>query len=137
MSFRPKVSQLSKAGARVAQATLPHSTCRKYTTTLPLQRPSSQAQIPTLLQDKGNGLGFIRSNPMASKPRKLGVTEIRGPYYSAYGPRHLQDLMETMGAYIDGLKFAGGSFSLFPETSVKEMIRIAHENGVYVSTVGS
>ena len=60
---------------------------------------------------------------------------MRGPYYSAYGKRHLQDVMETVGAHVDGLKFAGGSFSLMPEGSVKEMIDIAHENGVYVSTV--
>lgn len=91
----------------------------------------------TLLEDSGNGLAFIRSNPRTPKPRLHGVTEVRGPYYSAYGKRHLQDLMDTMGHHIDGLKFAGGSFSLFPEKAVREMIDIAHENEVYVSTVGS
>jgi len=44
--------------------------------------------------------------------------------------------METMGYHIDGLKFAGGSFSLLPEQRLREMIEIAHENDVYVSTGG-
>lgn len=96
----------------------------------------SQASQPqTLIQDKETGLGFIRSNPRTQKPRKLGVTEIRGPYYTAYGKRHLQDVLETMGYHIDGFKFAGGSFALFPERTVMEMIELAHEYDVYVSTV--
>lgn len=65
------------------------------------------------------------------------MTEIRGPYYSAYGKRHLQDLLETMGYHIDGFKFAGGSFSLLPERALAEMIELAHEYDVYVSTVSS
>ena len=96
----------------------------------------SQASQPqTLIQDKETGFGFIRSNPRTQKPRKLGVTEIRGPYYTAYGKRHLQDILETMGHHIDGFKFAGGSFALFPERTVMEMIELAHEYDVYVSTV--
>lgn len=96
---------------------------------------SAVSKQNTLLEDTGDGLAFIRSNPRTPKPRLHGVTEVRGPYYSAYGKRHLQDLMDTMGHHIDGLKFAGGSFSLFPEKAVREMIDIAHENDVYVSTV--
>lgn len=60
----------------------------------------------------------------------------RGPYYSAYGKRHLTDLLETMSTHIDGLKFAGGSFSLMPESALREMIDLAHSHGVYVSTGG-
>ena len=40
-----------------------------------------------------------------------------------------------MGHHIDGLKFAGGSFALFPEDKLRELIDLAHEHGVYVSTV--
>lgn len=40
-----------------------------------------------------------------------------------------------MGHHVDGLKFAGGSFSLFPEDKLRELIELAHEHGVYVSTV--
>jgi phosphosulfolactate synthase (CoM biosynthesis protein A) len=64
------------------------------------------------------------------------VTEIRGPYYSAMGPHYLSDILKTMGPHIDGLKFAGGAFSLFPEAALRELIDMAHEHGVYVSTGG-
>lgn len=39
-----------------------------------------------------------------------------------------------MDHHVDGLKFAGGSFSLFPEVKLRELINVAHEHGVYVST---
>lgn len=52
------------------------------------------------------------------------------------GKRYLQDVLETMGHHIDGLKFAGGSFSLFPEDKLRELIDLAHDHGVYVSTGG-
>ena len=32
---------------------------------------------------------FVPRAARTSKPRKIGLTEIRGPYYSAYGARHL------------------------------------------------
>jgi phosphosulfolactate synthase (CoM biosynthesis protein A) len=41
-----------------------------------------------------------------------------------------------MGHHVDGLKFAGGSFSLFPEDKLRELIDLAHQHGVYVSTGG-
>ncbi|KAJ5640392.1 hypothetical protein N7528_000017 [Penicillium herquei] len=94
------------------------------------------AQGVTLLQDKQNGYGFARFNPRPTKPRTKGVTEIRGPYYSVMGKRYLADVLETMGHHVDGLKFAGGSFSLFEEKPLRELIDMAHEHGVYVSTGG-
>lgn len=102
----------------------------------PLSTIHAKAQVHTLLQDKDNGFGFIRSNPRTSKPRTRGVTEIRGPYYSAYGKRHLQDVLETVGHHIDGLKFAGGSFAIMPEMAVCELIDLAHQHDIYVSTGG-
>jgi phosphosulfolactate synthase (CoM biosynthesis protein A) len=44
---------------------------------------------------------FLRINERSPKPRTRGVTEIRGPYYTPLGPRQLEDILETMGAYID------------------------------------
>ena len=79
---------------------------------------------------------FLEINQRESKPRKRGLTEIRGPYYSAYGRRHFEDLFETMGAYIDSLKFAGGSFTLMPEKAVREIIDLCHKNNVLVSSGG-
>ncbi len=79
---------------------------------------------------------FLNKNEREPKPRKTGVTEIRGPYYAVMGKRYLQDIMETMGEHVDSLKFSGGSFSLMPKKSVKELINIAHDNDALVSTGG-
>ncbi|PYI06200.1 coma-domain-containing protein [Aspergillus sclerotiicarbonarius CBS 121057] len=97
--------------------------------------PPAQKDV-TLLQDKKSGFGFARSNPRPPKPRTKGVTEIRGPYYTVMGKRYLADVLETMGTHVDGLKFAGGSFSLFQEKPLKELIDLAHDHDVYVSTGG-
>src|SRR5581483_5972081 len=79
---------------------------------------------------------FLRVNQRAAKPRTRGVTEIRGPYYTPVGKRYLQDVLETMGRYVDALKFAGGSFSLMPRQAVKELIDVCHAHDVLVSTGG-
>ncbi|MCF6155381.1 MAG: phosphosulfolactate synthase [Candidatus Brocadia sp.] len=79
---------------------------------------------------------FLKVNERQPKPRKQGVTEIRGPYYTPMGRHYLQDVLETMGAYVDTLKFAGGSFSLMPRHVVKELIDICHAHNVCVSTGG-
>jgi phosphosulfolactate synthase (CoM biosynthesis protein A) len=79
---------------------------------------------------------FIPRAARSAKPRKTGLTEIRGPYYSAYGPRHLADLLETMGTWVDGIKYAGGSFALMPAEVVKSMNKLAHDSDAYVSTGG-
>ena len=79
---------------------------------------------------------FLRVNQRESKPRTRGVTEIRGPYYTPMGKRYLKDVLETVGHYVDTLKFAGGSFALMPSQVVKELIDICHEHQVKVSTGG-
>lgn len=79
---------------------------------------------------------FLKVNERAPKPRTRGLTEIRGPYYTPMGKHYLQDVLETMGTYIDALKFAGGSFSLMPERAVKELIDLCHAHNVLVSTGG-
>ena len=83
-----------------------------------------------------NAFDFLRMNEREGKPRQRGVTEIRGPYYSVMGKRHLSDVLETMGQYVDSLKFAGGSFTLMPDEALKSIIETAHEHGVMVSTGG-
>jgi phosphosulfolactate synthase (CoM biosynthesis protein A) len=79
---------------------------------------------------------FIPRAARSAKPRKIGLTEIRGPYYSAYGPSHLADLLETVGAWVDGIKYAGGSFALMPPDAVRSINKTAHNHDVYVSTGG-
>lgn len=82
------------------------------------------------------GFDFLRVNARPSKPRTRGMTEIRGPYYTPMGKRYLADVLETMGEYIDSLKFAGGAFTLMPRAAVKELIDLAHEHNVACSTGG-
>ena len=79
---------------------------------------------------------FIRMNQREGKPRIRGITEIRGPYYTPMGKRYLEDVLETMGDYVDSLKFAGGSFTLMPDKQLKEIIELAHRHDVLVSTGG-
>jgi phosphosulfolactate synthase (CoM biosynthesis protein A) len=81
-------------------------------------------------------LDFLRVNDRGTKPRGRGLTEIRGPYYTPMGKRYLQDLLETMGAYVDILKFAGGFFALMPYQAVMELIDLCHAHDVLVSTGG-
>lgn len=85
-------------------------------------------------QDKA--FDFLRMNKRQSKPRTLGITEIRGPYYTPMGKRYLEDILESMGEHIDSLKFAGGCFTLMPENTLREIIDLAHNFDVSVSTGG-
>jgi len=91
-------------------------------------------QLPDGFTDRA--FPFIRLNQRQAKPRTLGITEIRGPYYSPMGKRYLQDILETVGAYVDGLKFAGGAFCLMPRQAVCEITELCHQYDVLVSTGG-
>ena len=92
--------------------------------------------MPSSMPDDERAFSFLRVNERPPKPRTRGVTEIRGPYYTPMGKRYLQDILETMGAYVDVLKFAGGSFSLMPRRAVKELLEVCHAHNVLVSTGG-
>ncbi|MGH7563103.1 MAG: phosphosulfolactate synthase, partial [Gemmatimonadota bacterium] len=86
--------------------------------------------------DVDRGYRFLKMNERGGKPRSRGITEIRGPYYSVVGRRYLEDVLETMGPYVDALKFAGGSFSLMPRKAVEGLLETCHAHGVLVSTGG-
>lgn len=79
---------------------------------------------------------FLRLNHRPAKPRQRGLTEIRGPYYAPMGIHYLADILDTMADYVDGLKYAGGSFALMPRAKVRELNELAHQHDVYVSTGG-
>ncbi len=79
---------------------------------------------------------FINLNKRQDKPRTRGITEIRGSYYTPMGKHYLQDILDTMGEWVDALKFAGGSFSLMPRKAVKEIIDLCHAHNVLVDTGG-
>jgi phosphosulfolactate synthase (CoM biosynthesis protein A) len=88
------------------------------------------------IQADDRAFSFLKINDRQGKPRSRGVTEIRGPYYTPMGKRYLEDILETVGNYVDALKFAGGSFSLMPRKSVKELLDTCHRYNVMVSTGG-
>ncbi len=91
---------------------------------------------PTATKADERAFSFLRVNERQGKPRTRGVTEIRGPYYAPMGRHYLEDILQTMGAYVDVLKFAGGSFSLMPRQAVKELLDLCHRHDVLVSTGG-
>ncbi|NBB99618.1 MAG: phosphosulfolactate synthase [Bacteroidetes bacterium] len=91
---------------------------------------------PAVTGDPRRAFQFIETNDRGEKPRTVGVTEIRGPYYTPMGTNYLADVLSTMGHYVDSLKFAGGSFSLMPEAEVRALLELAHEHEVLVSTGG-
>ncbi|XP_047074902.1 protein HEAT-STRESS-ASSOCIATED 32-like [Lolium rigidum] len=69
------------------------------------------------------------------KPRRYGVTEMRSPDYS-FRPAHLalQEILESIGPFVDGLKFSGGSHSLMGKELIREITDLAHKHEMYVST---
>ena len=87
-------------------------------------------------RDDQRSMPWLRMNERPAKPRSRGLTEIRGPYYTPMGRRYLEDVLETMGAYVDHLKFAGGSFALFSRKALVELIELCHRHDVIVSTGG-
>src|SRR5947207_581533 len=92
--------------------------------------------MSSLPERSERAFGFLKVNQRPGKPRTRGITEIRGPYYTPLGRRCLQDILETMGGYVDALKFAGGSFALMPKRAVRELIDLCHAHDVLVSTGG-
>jgi phosphosulfolactate synthase (CoM biosynthesis protein A) len=79
---------------------------------------------------------FLQFNRRPPKPRTVGLTEIRGPYYTPTGRHYLQDLLEAMGDSIDTFKFGGGSFVVTAPPALKALIDLCHRHDVRVSTGG-
>jgi len=79
---------------------------------------------------------FLNKNKRELKPRKKGITEIRAAYYSPFGRNYFEDILNTMGEYVDSIKFAGGAFSLMPANEIQKITDLAHQHNVLVSTGG-
>ncbi|KAK9092160.1 hypothetical protein Syun_027071 [Stephania yunnanensis] len=77
---------------------------------------------------------FFEDEDRPEKPRRYGVTEIRGPHYSLLTQSAIQDILESHAQFVDGLKFSGGSHSLMSKNFIKKVTEIAHKHDVYVST---
>jgi phosphosulfolactate synthase (CoM biosynthesis protein A) len=106
-------------------------------------RPRSPASInradanrPSPKAASERAFSFLEINARDEKPRRVGLTEIRGPYYTPVGNTYLEELLEVSGDYVDSFKFAGGSFCLFPRNILRQLIETAHRHSVQVSTGG-
>ncbi|XP_042375571.1 protein HEAT-STRESS-ASSOCIATED 32 [Zingiber officinale] len=77
---------------------------------------------------------FSEDEDRPEKPRQFGVTEIRGPDHCLVGRQAFEEILESMGEFVDGLKFSGGSHSLMPNDFIKEITDLAHKHNIYVST---
>jgi phosphosulfolactate synthase (CoM biosynthesis protein A) len=45
-----------------------------------------------------------------------------------------QEILESIGPFVDGLKFSGGSHSLMGKELIREVTDLAHKHEMYVST---
>ena len=81
-------------------------------------------------------LPFLRRNARENKPRQLGITEARGPYYDTFGPRHIEDLLDVAAPYVDWLKIPAPAIALLPRRALERMAAICHEREVKLSAGG-
>ncbi len=80
---------------------------------------------------------FMKLPKLQPKPRKRGMVEIRGPYYSSITLDYLKGLLHDWSDWFDGYKFAAGSFRLLSGSTLKAIIGACHDHDVYVSTGGA
>jgi len=85
---------------------------------------------------KVKAFSFVKLFGLPPKPRKKGIIEVRGPYYSSVTYGYLRNLLDDWSDYIDGYKFAGGSMRLLTSERVRKIIKTCHDYGVYVATGG-
>jgi phosphosulfolactate synthase (CoM biosynthesis protein A) len=83
-----------------------------------------------------NKFDFLDLQKRNGKPRKKGLTEIRASYYTVMGLNYLADVLQVASPYVDSVKFAGGSFALYPDDVLKKFIETCHRYDVMVSTGG-
>lgn len=81
-------------------------------------------------------LPFLLRNERAGKPREAGVTEVRGPYYSTFGPAYLDDMLAATAPYVDWLKIPGPAIALLPPAALSRIVAVCHDRGVQVSAGG-
>lgn len=84
-----KSAAAATAGSRARVAGL-SAASRAFSTS----HPAAQSQPKIMLEDD-KGFGVVRHNTRPQKPRKVGVTEVRGPYYSAMGKNCLKYVLDT------------------------------------------
>lgn len=113
---------ISHACRRLSRRSQPH---RALSTTARLSQPLTSSSSTTSLP-----FSFLPANSLTPKSKRTtGLTEIRGPYYAPVTATYLDELLSDWGEYVDGIKFAGGAFSLMPEERLKGLIDVCHKHG--------
>jgi phosphosulfolactate synthase (CoM biosynthesis protein A) len=79
-------------------------------------------------------LGSLRPNP---RGEGAGLTEIRGPYYSTFGPGHLDDLLGVFAGFVDWVKLPGPAVLLLDDDAIGRYVETCHRHGVKVSAGGA
>lgn len=79
---------------------------------------------------------YLRINERDTKPRRQGLTEIRGPFYKPIGLNQLADILEFQGDYIDSFKYACCVQRLMSRRKVVELNELCHKYDVMVSGGG-
>lgn len=105
---------------------------------LPRLATRTLATSPVLATKHQPPFAFLPANALDPKHnRNKGLTEIRGPYYAPVTSTYLDELLSDWGEYVDGVKFAGGAFSLMPEDRLKGLIEVAHKHSEYIHIFSS
>lgn len=105
-----------------------------------LSRAFNTTSILASTASSSSPYSFLPANKLPQKKgrgeRINGLTEIRGSYYNPVTHTYLNELLSDWGEFVDGVKFAGGAFSLMPPDRLKSLIDMIHSHGCYVSTGG-
>lgn len=83
---------------------------------------------------RAHALADLRPNP---REGGLGLTEIRGPYYSSFGPAHLDDLLGVFAPFVDWVKLPGPAVLLLDDASIGRYVEVCHRHGTKVSAGGA
>ena len=79
-------------------------------------------------------LGSLRPNPRVDG---AGITEMRGPYYSSFGPNYLDDLLDVFSPFVDWVKLPGPAVLLLDDASIRRYVDVCHKHDVKVSAGGA
>lgn len=86
--------------------------------------------------ERARSIPSLALNEREAKPRTVGITEVRGPYYTITGPRYLEDLFEVAGEWMDWLKIPGPGVALTPPATLKRIAEICRAADVKLGAGG-
>lgn len=88
------------------------------------------------MSERDSQLAFSDIIPIVEprpKPRNVGLTEVRT---AAHSVSRIASYVDTLGPYLDSVKWAVGTQRLLPRSQVKEINDYLHENQLEVSSGG-